>query len=350
MVHNEVRQRFRTEGRRVSLARSRPVTVADYLVSWLEGRQSLRPSTRLAYEVHLRRYLIPHLGNGPLASLTVDAVEEMYREIAATGDVEAATVRRIHATLMTALSAAVRRGALSSNPARFAELPVAVRPRMQVWTAQQLALFLDSASLDRLHPLYALLAVTGLRRGEAIGLRWQDVDLDRGLIRVEQQIVAVAGATHVGPPKSARGRRTVAVPPRLVEELRWWSAQQRLERWSAGSDWIDTGLVFTTSLGRSLNPALVSRRFDRLVTAAALPAIRLHDLRHTSASLGLDSGESLLEVSRRLGHSSIAITADVYSHVAATTARTSADRLEKFIAVNTVHRPATHHAEPNSPQ
>ena len=319
-------------------------TVAEYLTGWLTGRQALRPSTRLAYEIHLRRYLLPHLGHLPLTSLTVDDVQEMYRDIADTAPssgqpVGPATVRRVHATLMSALGSAVRRGLLERNPAAFVELPRAPYPRMRVWTAAQLAEFLDFVGQDRLHPLFLLLALTGMRRGEAVGLRWVDVDLDQGVLRVEQQIVAVAGERHVGPPKSANGRRTVALPARLVEALRWHGAQQRLERWAAGRDWVDTGLVFTTGLGEALNPGQVSRHFERRVTASGLPPIRLHDLRHTSASLGLASGETLLEVSRRLGHSSITITADVYSHIAPATARQSAERLGRLIDPNSVRHP-----------
>ena len=305
--------------------------VAEYLVQWLAGRQVLRPSTRLAYEIHLRRYLIPRLGQIRLRDLTLVDVEAAYRGIRADAGLEPATVRRIHATLTSALNAAVRRGLLGSNPAQDVELPRTVTPRMQVWTAPQLALFLDFVSQERLAALFTLLAVLGLRRGEAIGLRWTDVDQTRRVLLVEQQIVAVAGLSHVGPPKSARGRRTVALPSRVSRALTAHAHRQTGERAGAGPGWVDTGLVFTTACGEALIPGSVSRCFDRLVAQAALPAIRLHDLRHTSASLGLDAGESLLEVSRRLGHSSIAITADVYSHVPSATAHRSAQRLDDLI-------------------
>ena len=259
----------------------------------------------------------------------------MYRDIDTHGvggrRLEAATLHRIHATLMSALSSAVRRGLLERNPARYAELPRAGRPRMQVWTAQQLAAFLESVAGDRLAALFRLIALTGLRRGEAIRLRWADVDLEVGLLQVEQQIVAVGGQRHTGPPKSSNGRRHVALPARVSDELREHQRRQHRDRLAAGQDWHESGLVFTTEHGEGLAPGLVSRHFAQLVRAAGLPPIRLHDLRHLSASLGLESGESLLEVSRRLGHSSITITADVYGHIAPSTARQAADRLEQLI-------------------
>ena len=310
-------------------------TVGEYLIGWLDGRQSLRPSTRLAYQIHLNRYLLPHLGHIRLTRLSLADVERMYRDIDTHGvggrRLEAATLRRIHATLMSALTSAVRRGLLERNPARYAELPRAPRPRMQVWTAQQLAGFLDSVGGERLAALFRLIALTGLRRGEAIGLRWVDVDLETGVLQVEQQIVAVGSERHIGPPKSSNGRRHVALPARLSDELREHQRRQHRDRLAAGQDWHQSGLVFTTETGDALAPGHVTRDFTRLVRAAGLPPIRLHDLRHLSASLGLESGETLLEVSRRLGHSSITITADIYGHIAPSTARQSADRLDQLI-------------------
>lgn len=315
-------------------------SVDQYLTSWLAGRQNLRPATRLVYELHLRRYLRPHLGHIRLAALTLEQVEAMYAAIATTPDrtglpPRPTTVRCIHATLMSALNFAVRRGALERNPATHVELPRAQQPRMTTWTATQLATFLDTAAAHELCPLFVLMALTGLRRGEAIGLRWIDVDLAERTLRVEQQIVAVAGERHTGPPKSAHGRRTVAVPASLAAVLQAHRGRQRVAQDSAGAKWVNTGLVFTTATGTALDPAFVSRQFDRLVTASGLPRIRLHGLRHTSASLGLASGESLLEVSRRLGHSSITITADVYSDVTPATARHSAERLDTLIGAST---------------
>ena len=261
----------------------------------------------------------------------------MYTAIAAQNRrISPATMHRIHATLVNALSNAVRRGLITSNPAQLVELPRTPYPSLQVWSAAQLSEFLSVTASDRLQPLLLLLALTGLRRGEAIGLRWSDVDLERRLLHVEQQLSTVARRTQAGPPKSVHGRRTLPISARLHEALLCHAGCQQIERLAAGANWADTGLVFTTPSGHALNPGWVSRHFDRLVAASDLPPVRLHDLRHTSASLGLASGESLLEVSRRLGHSSITVTADIYSHISPATAQHSAERLTDLLNNNTL--------------
>jgi integrase len=302
---------------------------------WLAGKQSLRPSTRLSYEGHVRLYLIPHLGNLALVELRPHHIEVMYQQMADDDSlvrrVGYATMTRIHATLMSAMSTAVRRGLIERNPAATVELPVPCRPQLGVWSADQLGEFLGGIVDDELYPLYLLLALCGLRRGEAVGLRWQDVDLETGTLRVRQQHVVVGADVVVGQPKSKAGHRLVALDVATVRLLHCHRATQQRQQELAGGSWADTGLVFTRPDGTALDPCSVSRRFDRLVARSGLPRTRLHDLRHTSASIGLASGESLLEVSRRLGHSSISVTADIYSTVSAVVARESAERRSRHI-------------------
>ena len=308
-------------------------TVGEYLDTWLTGKQSLRESTRQSYEVHVRRYLKPHLGDLLLVELRPAHIERMYRLIGAAGDQEGgvplsvASVRRIHATLTSALNTAVRRGLVERNPAATVELPPVRRPRVATWSAADLGRFLASVEDDPLHPLYLLLGLVGLRRGEAVALRWSDVDLNQGLLRMEQSAIKVGRRAVIGPPKSASGARAVALDDETCRRLQWHAARQRLDILRETGAIVVPELVFTTARGEPLDPTYVSRRFDRLVARHGLPRIRLHDLRHTSASIGLASGESLLEVSRRLGHSSITITADIYSHISPLVAKESAERL-----------------------
>lgn len=158
---------------------SAPVTVGEYLEGWLWGKQSLRPSTHASYETHVRRYLIPHLGSMPLVALSPQHVERMYRSIAMTGGgrgrpLSVSTLHRIHATLMSALNTAARRGLIDRNPAATVELPRTPRARVETWTGTDLARFLAAISEDRLHLLYLLLGLVGLRRGEVVALRWCD--------------------------------------------------------------------------------------------------------------------------------------------------------------------------------
>lgn len=310
-----------------------PGTVGEYLDRWLAGKQSLRDSTRLSYGVHVRKYLKPHLGALPLSELRPVHIERMYQLIGSGDDdkrtarLSVASLRRIHATLTSALNTAVRRGLVVRNPAATVELPPLRRPKVATWSAEDLGRFLTAVEGDPLHLIYLLLGLVGLRRGEAVALRWVDVDLNQGLLRVEQSLVKVGGRAVLGPPKSASGARTVALDDETCRRLQWHAARQRLEIHRATGTLSVPELVFTTSHGTPLDPTFVSRHFHRLVLRHGLPRIRLHDLRHTSASIGLASGESLLEVSRRLGHSSITITADIYSHVSPLVAKESAERL-----------------------
>ena len=200
--------------------------------------------------------------------------------------------------------------------------------------AQQVAEFLGGIVDDDLYPLFMLLALCGLRRGEVVGLRWSDVDLEHGTLHIRQQLVAVGSDVVVGEPKSKGGHRRIGLDAATVDLLQCHRATQQQQQATAGERWMEMGLVFTDANGAALDPASVSRRFDRLVTRSGLPRIRLHDLRHTSASLGLASGETLLEVSRRLGHSSIAVTADIYSEISPEVARASAERLNLHIFSN----------------
>lgn len=310
------------------------LTVGMYLDEWLWGKQALRPSTHASYETHVRRYLSPALGQLPLGALRHLHVERMYRNLAEAECGRAlsnATMRRIHATLMSAMNAAVRRGLIERNPAATVELPKQIRPVMQAWTATEFAQFLAVIEGDRLHLLFVMLGLVGLRRGEAVALRWSDIDTERGSMWISRSAVRVKDQTVVGPPKSKTSIRTVALDEETLRRLRWHGARQRLHVLVATGEKREPDLVFTTREGEALDPAWVSRHFDRLQRQAGVRRIRLHDLRHTSASIGLASGESLLEVSRRLGHSSISVTTDIYSHISPEVAKASAERLASGI-------------------
>ncbi len=202
----------------------------------------------------------------------------------------AMTVKHVHATLRTALNAAVRRRLIPYNPALPIELPEVRRTQVLVWTPDQVRTFLAAASSDRLYALFHLVVMTGLRRGEVCGLRWADVDLERQHLRVAQQLLQLGGQTHIGALKTRAEVRTVPLDPGTVEVLREHRQRQSDERRAWGTAWTDTGLVFTREDGTLVTPATVSRRFGALTRAAGLPSIRFHGLRHTSASTRTWSG------------------------------------------------------------
>ncbi len=260
--------------------------------------------------------------------ITKDTLASLLRRHAAAVDgagatgLDPRTVNYIHTILHRAFKDAVRWGRLPRNPCDAADPPRGGQKSdgFQTWDAASLRQFLASsaASDDRLHALWVLLATTGMRRGEALGLRWSDVDLDAGRLRVVQTIISVRGQVTVGEPKTARGRRPVALDPSTVAVLRGHRKRMLEERLLAGEDFADEGLVFHRPDGTSLRPESVSDTFKRRVKAQGLPPLTLKGLRHTWATLALEQGIHPRVVQERLGHSTIAITLGIYSHVAPT--------------------------------
>lgn len=333
------------------LAHDDKLTVADYLRGWIEAKRDsgIRPTTIRSYEQHVNSYLIPHLGRLRLGELRATHVEKFLRDIAkpkAKPEADAqiakgarrnpktlspATIRRVHATLRTALTSAKRKHLVAFNAAENLELPRAARPKVKPWEAEELGKFLDHATTDRLGTLYETMAMTGLRRGETCGLRWDDVDLDKNTVIVRQQLVEIDGTGikcefckgehrqfQFGKPKTASGEdRVVGIDAHTAGVLLAHRFAQDMERAEWGEAYVEHGLVFARENGQPYPPQYVTDQFNKLTKAAGVRSIRLHDLRHGQASLLLAAGVDLTIVSKRLGHSSIAITADTYSHLLA---------------------------------
>jgi integrase len=204
---------------------------------------------------------------------------------------------------------------VARNAAAAADPPRAARPEMQAWSAEQLDTFLDHAKDDRLYALWFLFATTVLRRAEALGLRWSDVDLDEGRLSIRQTLAYVGTKAVFSEPKTETSRRLVTLAPATVEALRTHRAHHAEERLAVGSGYSKLGLVFARVDGGALNPATVSRNFDGLVRSAKLPKITLHGLRRTWATLALLDGIPSKVVAEVLGHSSTRVTEDLYQHV-----------------------------------
>ncbi|HEV3173772.1 MAG TPA: site-specific integrase [Actinocrinis sp.] len=256
-----------------------------------------------------------------------------------------ATVQRIYATARAAFNAAVRAGLIEVNPVRGVELPPArparavvwteervaawrrdgVRPVVAVWTPDQTAQFLRFARENRWYTVLHLIALCGLRRGEACALRWQDFDLDHGTLSVVRQVQRRGGRVVESAPKSAAGIRTLALDHTTVTALRQHRHRQNVERAAVGEQWHEGGWAFTYPDGRPLAPDRLTRLFAALVMASGLPPVRLHDLRHGAASLALAAGADLKVVCAMLGHASIQTTADTYTSVLPESAREAAE-------------------------
>lgn len=341
---NEARHAF-DRGEYVKPSR---LTVSEYLVrEWLPGiALSKRPSTHAAYRGAVERYLLPILGSVRLQALTPEGIEAAYRQLLESGRVRVCatdgarglsprTVRHVHAVLHHALDDAVKRHRLAVSPADYVNLPAtgAAEREMVAWTPEQVAAFLEATKDDRLAALWRLLASSGLRRGEALGLTWDDVDLDSGRLAVRRSLSSVGYAVSVQAPKTRRGRRTVALGGGLVKALRKHAARQSEESGSWPEDVLARRWVFTTPDGEHLHPDRISKAFVAATQAAGLPRIRLHDLRHTFATSALRAGVDIKTLSSALGHASIGVTCDVYAHVDDTMRADAADRVEALYEV-----------------
>jgi len=330
-------ERLRVEVRDGMHVDTGKVTVGQWLDEWLAGRGKIRETTRASYTSHIECHLRPHLGHVQLSALRATHIEAAYREIVAgnAARLEAgkratgpATIARVHATLRAALNTAVRRRMIPQNVASYVELPSSSRPPVVVWLPADVGAFLDrlDATADRLGPLFHLVIAAGLRRGEACALRWADVDLDRGSLRISRSRSTIGFRVVEGAPKTKGSARTLSLDAGTVAVLRAHRKAQAEGRLAWGGAWVDTDGVFVREDGELIHPEHVSNRFAAVVKAAGLPRIRFHDLRHTSATLGLAAGESMKEISDRLGHSTIGITADTYTHVLPAVAQESAER------------------------
>jgi integrase len=301
------------------------LTVAVYLTQrWLPSKQlTLRASTWDAYRRVIDLHVVPRIGRVPLRHVRPDHLERLYADLLdagradGTGGLHNKTVVEIHMVLRRALDDAVRRGWIVTNPARVAHAPKR-RPlastTSRVWNAQQLQAFLDSTSDHRYHAALWLTANTGMRRGEILGLRWGDVDLDTAHLSVTRSLVSVGYELHETRGKSRTARRPINLDPRTVEILYQWRHRRQDEDPEFDRDNPDEH-VFARPNGAPTHPQLLSDAFKKLVRRSGLPTIRFHDLRHTHATLLLKAGVPIKVVSERLGHSTPGFTMATYQHV-----------------------------------
>ena len=303
-------------------------TVAEFASDWLTAiAPTVRPATHYSYARNLRLHVLPYLGGATLAGVDAGALNRLYAQLLADGrrnqvggGLSARSVAYVHTIAHRMFKDAVRWGRLARNPADAADPPkksAAARTELRTWSADEVRAFLHSVSADRLAALFVLLATTGMRRGEALGLRWTDLDLDAARASVRQTVIVVNHVPQLGQPKTAKSARPIELDPATVAALREHRRQQAAERLQVGAGWADRGLVFCQPTGQPIHPERLSEAFVRRARAAQLPTIRLHDLRHTRATLALGAGVHPKVVQERLGHSTIAVTMDIYSHVLA---------------------------------
>jgi len=306
-----------------TLPATRRLTLNAYLDEWLDAKQeSLKPRTFEQYRYILEKHVRPELGMRPLDRLTPLAVQAFYRRMRERGRT-ARTVAHVHRVLRNALRQARRLRLIPTDPTEAVEVPSAGRPRHRALTLAEVRRFREACAASPYGALYVLMVATGLRPGEACGLRWQDVDLDAGLVRVVQSVSWLMKPNAEGrrwtfiTPKTDRSRRTIPIPPELARDLARHRAAQGKRRLKAGGTaWEDHDLVFCGQRGQPLDwHNLSARHFRPIREAAGLPAeVRPYDLRHTCASLLAAQGETPNVVADRLGHSRPTLTLDVYTH------------------------------------
>jgi integrase len=298
------------DGRRVG------PTLGGYLTrDWLPTKRlALRPSTWDSYRRNIELHVLPDLGRIPIRNLRAEHLERLYTRLLESGradqrgGLDAKTVLEVHRVLRGALTDAARRGIITRNPAELAHAPKR-RPlastELRAWNAHQLNAFLTLASGHRFYVAFWLAANTGLRRGELLGLRWTDIDLPEARLSVNRSLVSVGYTLHESRGKTRTARRCIDLDPRTVE----------LVATTRPADLDEDRYVFGRDDGSPIHPQVFSDAFKHLVTRSGLPRIRLHDLRHTHATLLLKAGVPIKVVSERLGHSTPAFTMATYQHV-----------------------------------
>lgn len=310
---------------------------------WLPARRpSLRASTALSYEQLIRNYVEPTIGGVRLQAIDGAILNRLYADLLEHGGREVArrgreglspkTVRNLHGVLSRAFHDAMRWGRLVRNPAQAADPPRGASPEMKAWSTEELRAFSAAVSEHRWAGIWALMATTGLRRGEVLGLRWSDVDLDAATITVRSTRVRFGTTIATSTPKTARGNRTVALGPTVVAGLRAWRSTQNADRLRMGAGWQNAGdLVVTLADGAAPNPEAFSDLFRSLAKQAGLPSIRLHDLRHSYATAALAAGVPVKGLSQRIGHADVGVTLKVYAHVLPGDDEEAAARAESLI-------------------
>lgn len=330
-VQQQLTKSLRDQQQGLQIAPERQA-LGQFLTCWLEdsAKPSVRPKTYVSYEQIVRIHLNPELGRIPLAKLTPRDVQAFINRKLAAG-LSPRTVDYCRAVLRRALNQALRWGLVARNVATLVDPPKQSRPSPRFLTPAEARVFLETVKGDRLEVLYTVALAIGLRQGEALGLVWEDVDLEAGTLTVRYALQRVGGKLTRVEPKTQTSRRTLALPGVALAALRRHRTRQLEERLVAGSRWQDSGLVFTTMTGTPLDARNVVRQFHRLRTQAGLSWLRFHDLRHAYGSLLAAQGVHPRVAMELMGHSQLSVTMQVYTHVAPELAREAADKIDALL-------------------
>ena len=319
----------------IDYGRAKTYTVGNWLEVWYENyaKIKMRPSTYLTYHGYIENHIKPQLGKIPLNDLTTLHLQQFYKKLLAEGRVErieaqkqpkglsTKTVRNIHQMIGSAYNLAIEQRLVTKNPTQGCALPKVEHKEMKTLTADQLSAFFQEARDSGVYELYYLDLATGLRRGELLGLKWTDVDLDRGVLKIQRAISRQNGKVVEAPLKTKNAYRTLPLSADAIDVL----MQQR--RKTGNSEW-----VFPSPTGGPMSPDSVLHMLQRVLKRAGLPKVRFHDLRHTFATLALQNGVDIKTVSGMLGHFSAGFTLDTYAHVTTSAKREAAKTMGSILS------------------
>lgn len=323
------RDRLRSQG----VIQQPKLSVGEWLLRWLHetARHNVRPRTYSAYEGIVRNKLVPALGQIRLRDLGVAEVQSYINHRRDLGD-GARWIQHQRTVLRAALTEAERQGLVSRNVARLVRVPTEAREEVKPLSPDDARAFLEAMRGDRLEALYATSMALGLRQSEALGLTWADVDLDGATLTVRRSLQRYDHAYHLDPVKTVRSRRTLHLPLPLVATLRAHRDRQAFERADpAWQGWDAGDLVFCREDGYPLSGPVVTKTFQERLVDLGLPRVRFHDLRHGAATYLLAAGVSMRVVMEQLGHSQMATTSDLYSHVLPEAQRDASERMAKVL-------------------
>ncbi len=334
----EVKEKLKkalADSQRLDLAKQGKYTVGTWMDVWFENvaKIKVRPSSHQTYRGYIDNHIKPSIGNIPLEKLTTMELQKFYRKLLTSGRVErveaakqpkglsAKTVRNINQVISSAMDFAIAQKIIAGNPCKAVALPKIEHKEMQTIPAERLQAFLTEAKATGVYEMYYIELATGLRRGELLGLKWEDIDMKQGIIRVRRQIARINGKIVEAPLKTKNSYRTVTISPQAIEVLN----QQKVKT--------NDEYVFPSSNGGPISPDSVNNMLGRVLERARIPKVRFHDLRHTFATLALQNGVDIKTVSGMLGHFSAGFTLDTYAHVTTAAQKEAAQTMGNVLSV-----------------
>lgn len=315
----------------------RKITVGEWVDEWLQTvvKNTVRINTWESYEGTAKKHIIPAFGGIPLTKLQPQMIRRLYQEKLSSG-LSGRTVQYIHTILNAALKQAVIDELINKNPCDAVKKPQKKKKEIKPLSQEQIHKLLEAAKDSKYHTIILLDWATGMRRGELVGLRWQDINFKRRTVSVQQTIIVTKAGPEISDPKSETSRRTISIPVEVVRDLERLKAHQAEHRLKMGFNYQNCDLAFPRLDGRPMDPRDLTKEFKRIVKKAGLPdTIRLHDLRHTHATLLMLMDEHLIKAQHRLGHATLQQTSE-YTHLVPKMQDGIADKLSKLLNINAV--------------